>query len=198
MKEEGNEEKSILNTPDSNIRAIVQETIQEFTTAELAKTEPAYKAELVEERQRREQLEQRVNELIAENDRSQRLAEEAERNATIRDELRNLGVAKVELGFRAVKDDVFRSEDGELMAHSATGDVSLTEYLKNFAQENPELLPARIPGGSGARGNLQVSRPAGSDVVDLESIKPGMDPEKLKRIRQEITQAMSGVVRGPL
>ena len=48
----------------------MQAVIQEFVKAEQSKAEPAYKAELVEERRRRESLEQRVNELVAENERT--------------------------------------------------------------------------------------------------------------------------------
>ena len=55
-----------------DIRSIVQAVIQEFVKAEQTKAEPAYKTELVEERKRRESLEQRVNELVAENQQPRR------------------------------------------------------------------------------------------------------------------------------
>ena len=99
-------------------------------------------AELAEERTRRESLEKRVNELVV-------AAELADRSSTIRAELQKLGVAKVELAYRAVKDDVYRSEDGKLMAQ---GGADIREYLTRFVNENPELLPARMSGGSGATG----------------------------------------------
>ena len=57
-----------------------------------------------EERKRREQLERRLNELVEENKRSRQMAEEAERSAAIRAELQRLGVAKVDLAFKAVQD----------------------------------------------------------------------------------------------
>ena len=41
--------------------------IEEFVQAEQVKAEPAYKAELLDERKRREDLEKRVNELVQEN-----------------------------------------------------------------------------------------------------------------------------------
>ena len=71
-----------------------------------SKTEPAYKVELVEERKRREQLERRLNELVDENRRSREMAEEMERSASIRAELQRLGVTKVDLAFKAVKEDI--------------------------------------------------------------------------------------------
>lgn len=191
MEEEHNEEQEVTNVSGVDIRTIVQETVQEFVNSEKAKAEPAYKTELAEERKRREQLDRRVNELIAENERSHRMADEAERSATIRDELRRLGVTKVDLGFRAVKDDIYRTEDGRLAARSEDGEVSVQEYLAKFTQENPELLPARIPGGSGAAKSQERDRPGG---IDLASIKPGMDPEELDRIRREIAQAVSHTI----
>src|SRR5271165_4749851 len=92
-----------------DIQEIVQAVIQEFLKAEQTKAEPAYKVELMEEKKRRESLEQRVNDLVTENQRSRAAAEEAERNALIRAELQKLGVAKVELAFKAVKDEIRRS-----------------------------------------------------------------------------------------
>ena len=63
------EQKPIENdapaTPD--IRDIVKHAIQEYVQAEHRKTEPAYKAELQEERKRREGLEGRLNLLVEEN-----------------------------------------------------------------------------------------------------------------------------------
>ncbi len=187
MDEERKESQPEAAGHDDRVRTMIREVIEEFLTAERAKAEPVHQAELKEERRRREQLERRVNELIAENERARRAAEEAERQAAIRDELRKLGVRKVELGFRAVKDDIYRSEDGRLVARSETGEVSLQEHLARFVRENPELLPARIAGGSGASG----APPMPTSGIDLESIRPGMDPEQLARVRREIAQALS-------
>src|SRR5450631_4143676 len=69
-----------------DIQAIVRQAVQEFVNNEQAKTEPAHKAELVEERKRREQLERRLNELVEENKRSRKMAAEAERSSTVRAE----------------------------------------------------------------------------------------------------------------
>ena len=88
-----------------------------------------------------------MNELVAENQKARGKAEEAERSSAIRAELQRLGVAKVDLAYRAVKDDMYRSEDGRLLAQ---GGAELRDYLAQFVNENPELLPARISGGSGA------------------------------------------------
>jgi hypothetical protein len=177
----------------SDVRAIVRETIAEFVNAQQAKSEPAYKAELVEERKRREQLERRLSELEEENKRSRQMAEEAERSAAVRSELQRLGVAKVDVAFKAVRDDIYRTEDGRLMARSEQGEQSLREYLARFLSDNPEFLPARIQGGSGATAT-QKAPPAASGV-DLEKIRPGMSAEEAERVRQEIVKIAAQMVR---
>src|SRR6059058_1706239 len=119
------------------LRSVIRNVIDEFMHAEQVKTEPAYKTELMEERKRREQLEQRVNELASENKRNKQVAEEAEKQAAVRNELQRLGVAKVDLAFRAVRDDVHRKEDGRLVAKAQHGELPLREYLEQFVNENP-------------------------------------------------------------
>jgi hypothetical protein len=142
-------------------------------------------AELADERKRRESLEQKVNELV-------KAAEQADRSPTIRQELQKLGVAKVELAYRAVKDDVYRGEDGKLMAQ---GGAEIREYLTQFVNENPELLPARMSGGSGASGGQRGSAAEGGGI-HLEMIRPGMSAEERERVRQEIARVASQTLRG--
>src|ERR1051325_4494535 len=114
---------------DIDIQAIVRQAIQEFTSAQQAKSEPAYKAELQEERKRREQLERRLNDLSEENKQSRQIAAEAERSSAVRAELQRLGVSKIDLAYRAVQDCVARTEDGRLVAHSDGGEISVRDYL---------------------------------------------------------------------
>jgi hypothetical protein len=179
---------------ETDVRAIIRGAIEEFLKAEQVKAEPAYKAELLDERRRREQLERQVNDLVEENRRSRQTAEDAERNATIRTELQKLGVAKLDLAFRAVKDDVQRAEDGRLVARGEEGDVPLRDYLTRFVGENPELLPARMSGGSGM-GSTPKTAPAGG-VMDLDRIRPGMSAEELERVRLEISRVANQTLRG--
>jgi len=161
---------------ENDIRAMVQSAMQEFMGSQ---------SELAEERKRRESLEQKVNELVT-------AAEAADRSASIRAELQKLGVAKLDLAYRAVKDDVYRSEDGRLMAQ---GGADIREYLTQFVNENPELLPARMSGGSGANGG-QRGGLGGSGGVDLDMIRPGMSAEDKDRVRQEIARVASQTLRG--
>jgi hypothetical protein len=178
----------------ADLRPMIQGVIEEFVRAQQVKAEPAYKAELLDERRRREELEGRLNELVKENQRSRQMAEEAERSMSIRAELQRLGVAKVDLAYRAVKDDIQRSEDGRLTARGGQGEVPVRDYLAQFVQENPELLPARIPGGSGM-GSAPKIAPSGGGV-DLDKIRPGMSAEDLDKVRQEIARVASQTMRG--
>ena len=167
---------------ENDIRAIVQSVMQEFLGGQ---------GELLEERKKRESLEQRVNELVTENQKARTAAEAADRSSAIKAELQKLGVAKVDLAYKAVKDDVYRSEDGRLMAQ---GGAEIREYLTQFVNENPELLPARLSGGSGASAG-QRGVPTGSGI-DLDMIRPGMSAEDRERVRQEIARVASQTLRG--
>lgn len=178
-----------------DIQSIVRQAIQEYANAEQAKSEPAHQAELLEERKRREQLERRVNELVEENKRSRQLAEEAERSAAVRAELQRLGVAKIDLAFKAVQDGVVRTQDGRLVARGDSGEVSVRDYLAAFVSDNPEFLPARIAGGTGMTATLKAPA-TGRETVDLDKIRPGMSAEEMQRVREEIVRVASQTLRG--
>jgi hypothetical protein len=167
---------------ENDIRAIVQSVMQEFLGGQ---------GELLEERKKRESLEQRVNELVTENQKARTAAEAADRSSAIKAELQKLGVAKVDLAYKAVKDDVYRSEDGRLMAQ---GGADIREYLTQFVNENPELLPARLSGGSGASAGQRGVASGGG--IDLDMIRPGMSAEDRERVRQEIARVASQTLRG--
>lgn len=181
-----------MEEPD--VQAIVRSAIQEFVNQEQAKSEPAAKAELQEERKRREQLERRLNELVEENKRSRKMAEEAERGAAVRAELQRLGVAKIDLAFKAVQDGIMRAEDGRLVARGDSGEVSVKDYLTAFVNENPEFLPARISGGTGMTATFKA--PGGRETIDVERIRPGMSAEEMQRVREEIVRVASQTLRG--
>jgi hypothetical protein len=174
-----------------DIRGLVQSVVQEFIKAEHSRSEPAYKTELQEEKRRRETLEQRVNELVAENERARAKAEEAERSSTIRAELQKLGVAKVDLAYKAVRDEIVRGDDGRLQAQDG---ADYRDYLHRFVGDNPELLPARLTGGSGATSSQRNA--SGSAPVDLDKIRPGMSADELERARQEVARVASQTLRG--
>ncbi|HEX4809184.1 MAG TPA: hypothetical protein VH325_09655 [Bryobacteraceae bacterium] len=180
---------------ESHVRDLVRQAIDEFVRVQQSKAEPAYKTELQEERKRRESLETRLNQLVEENRKARAAADEADRNSQIRTELQRLGVSKIDLAFRAVKDDIVRGEDGRLQAKGADG-KQLPEFLAGFVQENPELLPARIAGGSGVQAGQRSANGGGAPGIEIDKIKPGMKQEELERVRQEISRLASQALRG--
>lgn len=181
---------------ESDIRTVIREAIKEYTATETAKAEPAYKAELVEERRRREQLERRVNELVEESRRSRAMAEETDRFSAIRTELQRQGVTKLDLAFKALKDDVRRDDEGRLVAATEHGEVNLKEYVAEFVSANPEFLPARMSGGTGLASGTRPATLSPGHGVDMDRIRPGMSREDLDQIRQEVArvamQSLSG------
>ena len=195
MEEVKRERAAATELPRLDVQSLVKQAVEEYTRTQQAKAEPAYRVELQDERKRREQLERRVNDLIEENKRSKQIADEAERSAAIRTELQRLGVAKVDLAFKAVKDDIARTDEGRLVAKTESGDVNLKDYLTNFVSSNPEFLPARISGGSGMPVT-QKSSSVASGAIDLDKIRPGMSPEDLDNARQEIARAAAQALRG--
>jgi hypothetical protein len=86
---------------NADVQTVVRQVIEEFLKAERSKAEPAYKAELVEERKRRESLESRLNQVVEENRQARAAAEEMDRHTQIRSELQRLG--KNRLGFSCRK-----------------------------------------------------------------------------------------------
>jgi len=195
MEETKREEVASPEPQRIDVQLLVTQAIDEYTRTQQAKAEPAHRAELQEERKRREQLERRVNDLIEENKRSRQIADEAERSAAIRAELQRLGVGKVDLAFKAVKDDIARTDEGRLVAKTETGEVPLRDYLTSFVASNPEFLPARISGGSGIPAT-QKSPSGGGGSIDLDNIRPGMNREDLETARQEIARIAAQALRG--
>ena len=180
-----------------DVRDVVRQVIEEFVRAEQSKAEPAYKAELLEERKRREQLEGRLNQVVEEGRQARAAAEQMDRHAQIRSELQKLGVAKLDLAFKAVKDEIVRTEDGRLVAMAGSEQSPVGDFLRKFVDENPELLPVRIAGGSGANATNRnaIAGPA-AGALDLDKIRPGMNREELDRIRQEVSRLTSQVLKG--
>lgn len=178
-----------------DIQAIVKQALQEFVTHEQAKNEPAYKAELQDERRRREQLERRLNEVVEESRRNQAVAEEAERSSAIRSELQRLGVSKIDLAYKAVQDGVARGADGRFIARGEAGEMAMKEYLAAFVHDNPEFLPARIAGGAGVTSAPKAPG-TGSEAISIERIRPGMNADEMQRIREEIVRVASQTLKG--
>ncbi|MFN7543783.1 MAG: hypothetical protein ACK5TN_13445 [Acidobacteriota bacterium] len=179
-------DSSLPVSPSPDLKKLIHEVFEEYSSVQHKRTEPAYKAELEEERRKRELMEKRLNEVIEENRRSKARAESMERETVIRTELQRLGVAKLDLAFKAVKDDIQRDSDGSLHAKGTEGPIPVAEFLRKFVDDNPELLPARNLGGSGTTSSSRSSQ--SSPGVDINSIRPGMSKEDMARARKEIAR----------
>lgn len=70
----------------------------------------------------------------------------------------------------------------------------MQEYLAGFVQQNPEFLPARIAGGSGAHSGIRNADTA--PAIELDKIRPDMSKEDLDRVRKEISRLASQALRG--
>jgi hypothetical protein len=176
-------------TPELDVQSLVQKAISEYVRQDSTRREPALKAELQEERRKREGLEKRLNQMAEENRKSREVAEQAERSSKIKSELQALGVTKVDLAYKAIEDGIQRTDDGRLVGRNENGEIGLREYLGNFVHENPEFLPARIPGGTGFVGPSRGSQSRAA--IDIEFISPTMSSEDKERVRQEILRVTS-------
>lgn len=170
------------------IRDVVQEAIREFLRKKDEESEPAYRAELSEERRRREQLEGQVRDLLSKMRESEQEVARTRMTTAVKEELQRQGVTKVDLAFRVIKEDIRQTEGGGYVAHGRDGDVPLKEFVKRFVDENPEFLPPRIAGGSGSSGGGNET--AGTRF-DLDAIRPGMNEEERRELRKAIADLAS-------
>lgn len=172
-----------------DLKRIIDEAVAQYVEkTRPPQPEPAeisLRGQLAQERTRREQLERRVAELAEEGRKSQDAAERAERHSAIKSELQQLGVSKVDLAFRALRDEIQRGEDGRLYAYGDDGPQPMHDYLARWVASNPEFKPPRIAGGAGSTPS-RSSAPAGN--IEIERIRPGMKAEDLERARQEIAR----------
>jgi hypothetical protein len=178
------------NMDEADVQTIIQQAIHEYMRQDTARGEPAHLTELREERRRRQDLEKRLNEMAQETSKSLAIAAEAQRAGAIRSELHRLGVLKIELAFKAVQDRIVCAEDGRLMADNRP----MSEFLREFLEENSEFLPARIAGGTGMTGTQKAGR-ANSSAVDLDKIGPSMSRDELERVREAIMRVGSEMNR---
>lgn len=173
---------------EEDIRRIIEGTVaalaEKITPAASAADESARE-------EARAALERQVEDLRRSAEEYRSRAEAAERAAAVREELRKRGVTNVELAYRAIREDLTRGENGEIRAKTAGGEVALADYLGQFLQSNPELMPARRLGGAGSTGGAEGER-AG---LDMDSIRPGMDPAEMERARREVARVISQSLR---
>ena len=169
-----------------DLESTVQRAVEQYMLRAGGAGEPGAERRLNEERKRREQLERKLNELSEENQRSRRRSEQMERSARMKETLRELGVKKVHLAYRLVKDDILRGDDGELYGEIDGQRVPYEDYLSHFVAENPEFLPPRIAGGSGSSGAERSELT--TTGFDIDKIRPGMSRDEMKQAWKEVAR----------
>lgn len=150
--------------------------------------ETQYRQELARERATRERLERQLNQIATENRMRREEADETERLNVIREGLEERGVKKTRLALRLVKEDISRGDDGQLFGEMDGRRLSLDDYLDSFVGENPEFLPPRISGGSGA--TAAGSRELSQSGFELESIRPGMSRDESRAAWKQVARLM--------
>jgi len=79
-----------------------------------------------------------------------------------------------------------QAEQSERFSVVRDAQTPVDEYLKRFVAENPEFLPPRIAGGSGARGAEQSELSTAG--FELERIRPGMSREETAQAWKEVAR----------
>lgn len=100
--------------------------------------------------------------MTAKAEEAERAALEEKRVSAVSAALTEVGVQKVALALRALLPDVKRGEDGAYYTGPDDNPTPLKESISQFVKDNPEFIPARGQGGSGAGAGGK--RPAGGVV----------------------------------
>lgn len=122
----------------------------------------------------------KLNESLANEQKArtetEKAAAEKERLSLIRTELAKHGLAEhaVDDAFRFFRDEIRRSESGDLVA--GADEVPFTDFMKATVEKKSHWLPAKQVGGTGATaGNAGRG---GAKGFDTSLIKPGMSAEE--------------------
>ena len=149
-----------------DIQAIVRQAIEEFATNEQSKNEPAYKAELQEERKRREQLERRLNELVAENKRSRQIA--ADNLNQLKDEIYRVCYLMIQAGSS--------SGGGRQSGLSKQLDFNTTqEVLRGYGDVVKETMKQVLWAIAAARQDGISIGVSGLDEFDIDDLSTELD-----------------------
>ncbi len=85
--------------------------------------------------------------------------------------------------------DVVRDEDGNLVAKTDKGNITVPEFIQQQAETVPGFLAAQGRGGSGASQG-GVIKPA--KTVHIEDIKPGMPQDQKAAAWQQVANQLQG------
>jgi hypothetical protein len=171
------------------------ELIREEIALALERLKPSVAARSNEAEDAAESVEALKQALAASRQEAAELKAEASRlrkEQYLRQTFSALGVENLDLAVKAVHEDIVEDGDRQWVTKTAGGAVPAQQYLTEFLKKNRELLPARRLQGAG----MPASRMESGGGVDLEEIRPGMDPATLKKVRDAIGRAMGVFPRG--
>jgi len=170
-------------------------TAETEETAEETKVNPALPAEVNTELQKRDReykkLMETVNSLTTERDQANQARLESERQSTVKDAMSGIQWRDQQAQnafYKMVIGDVIRDEEGNLVAKTDKGNITVPEYITQQAETVPGLLAAQGRGGSGASQG-GVIKPSKS--IQLEDIKHGMTPEQKAAAWQQAANALT-------
>jgi hypothetical protein len=115
-----------------DIKQIIRDTVQETLKQ---RGEPDYAAALRDETRRRESLERRVNELVAEIRCAREKAKEAEMALAVRTELQREGIADLVLWAPAIIQQLERDEAGHIVSKAGQ---PLRNLVREFVKEHTQ------------------------------------------------------------
>jgi hypothetical protein len=78
--------------------------------------------------------------------------------------------------------EIKRGDDGELYGPDSA--TPIKEYITATVKARPDWAPAKDVGGAGGRGG--ADRRPGAKVFNLEDIKPGMKPEDMAALQEQL------------
>lgn len=120
---------------------------------------------------------------------------ETERQAAITGEISKIpwkDDASRALFQKGIQGDIKRDEDGNLIADTATGPITFSDYIKGQAELLPSLLQAKGTGGTGAsNAGKRINGFNANDMANLEPVAYNkLTPEQRQAVDQTVLAAL--------
>lgn len=161
------------------------------------KQDPVLNAELVKLRREMAARDKKVDELIASNTSKDAAIKESNRLSAFKtavDEISFKDANSKNLFFKANVADIVYDDDGQVVAKTADGLITVSEYVKSQASLTPSLLAPVGGGGAGAKGG---GNPGGINAG--LSFSKDLKPEDIaKWTAQQTADNMQKVLNGQL
>ena len=158
-------------------------------------TDPVVNSELAKLRREMAARDKKLDELIASNAAKDSQLKETNRLSAIRsavDEISFKDASSKSLFLKSIVGDIAYDEDGQLVAKTDQGAVTVSEYVKSQANLTPALLAPQGGGGAGARPGQGVG--GGTGKISLSK---DLTPEAISKwTPEQYTAVMAKVTAG--